>query len=47
MIKCAECGKFINYKDFQDSKVAMNYVPLSEYTKEEIEHKHIGCVKKN
>lgn len=44
--KCEVCGRFISDKDYFEGKTGGEVIPFSEFTKEEIIHWHLDCVKK-
>ena len=47
VVRCAICGKFIGFKEFQKSQIRSHYTPDSEYTIEDLHHTHKKCEKKN
>jgi hypothetical protein len=42
-IKCSGCGRFIGYKEIEDDRIRVDYIPDSYYTSEEILWYHEEC----
>jgi len=41
--RCAYCGKFISFKEFNNDKIKTDYTPDTAFTCEEIVHYHKEC----
>lgn len=41
--RCVYCGKFFSIKEFDDSKIKIDYTPDTAFTIEEIAHYHKKC----
>mgnify|MGYP006054480941 FL=1 len=41
--RCSYCGRFISYKDFDEGKATVDYVPDSAFTSEQLDPVHVGC----
>lgn len=41
--KCDICGKFISYKELNDQKIDIKYIPDSHFTSESIKYSHKNC----
>lgn len=43
--KCSHCGKFIGFREFEEDKIIINFIPDTEFTIEKIEYSHKKCLK--
>ena len=42
--RCHVCGKFISYKDFDNSNVHIDYTPDTQFTVESYKYAHKPCL---
>jgi hypothetical protein len=42
--RCHVCGKFISYKDFDNSNVDIDYTPDTQFTVENYKYAHKPCL---